>query len=58
MISSQKLNIISFVKAEFMKELLHWITLDCTSVAHAVASDWRRPPSTGNYVFTFKVYYH
>lgn len=33
-----KLNIIIFVKAVFMAELLHWIALHCTGVPNDVAS--------------------
>ena len=33
-----KMNIIDFVKVEFMAELLYWITLDCTVVPNGVAT--------------------
>lgn len=32
--SQSILNIIIFLKAEFMGELLYWITLDCKGVPH------------------------
>ena len=35
------MNSKSFVKVEFMAELLYWIALDCTGVPNKVAGEYR-----------------
>ena len=35
----QKLNIIDFVKVEFMAKYLYWVALDCASVHNKVAAE-------------------
>ncbi len=43
--SQQKLNIINFVKVEFIAELLYWIALDCTDVPNKVTTEHQLPNS-------------
>ncbi len=37
--NNKKLNLINFVKVEFIAELLYWIALDCIGVPNKVATD-------------------